>query len=189
MWRGLDRLYTLIHCQSSHKEIWEPRGIELDVMPCLDDLPLHRAEGPSVSTSRTLNLPSKSFLGPSFRAGLRKVTRFTPSYVHHSLVPSPRILAYLVRRGRMPPVGMALTVVEHAPAGAEDRDVLKAPPKVITTPCDPWPRPYCLEDGLRKVLPYHYTYNTYCKERWRGRELLDIFASEFRDRPKEYYVR
>ena len=65
---------------------------------------------------------------------------------------------------------------------------LSPPPDVVTTPCDPWPRPYYLEDGLRKVHPYHYTYNTYCKERWRGRELLDIFATEFRDRPQAYYV-
>ncbi|KAF2264735.1 pseudouridine synthase [Lojkania enalia] len=61
------------------------------------------------------------------------------------------------------------------------------PPAVIVTPCDPWPPPYYLEDGLRKVRPYHYTYNTYCKQRWRDREILDIFASEFRDRPTEYY--
>ncbi|KAI9744015.1 MAG: hypothetical protein M1818_002749 [Claussenomyces sp. TS43310] len=61
------------------------------------------------------------------------------------------------------------------------------PPAVVTTPCDPWPRPYFLENGLRRVAPYHFTYNTYCKERWRGRELLDIFTSEFRDRPPEYY--
>ena len=67
--------------------------------------------------------------------------------------------------------------------------IFDPPPAVVTTPCDPWPRPYYLENGLRRVLPYHYTYNTYCKERWRGRELLDIFATEFRDRPIEYYVR
>jgi hypothetical protein len=48
---------------------------------------------------------------------------------------------------------------------------------------------YYFEDGLRKVPPYHYTYNTYCKERWRERTLLDIFVNEFRDRPEEYYVR
>jgi tRNA pseudouridine synthase 9 len=63
----------------------------------------------------------------------------------------------------------------------------KEPPKVITPPCNPWPPPYYLEDGLRKVTPYHFTYNTFCKERWRGREILDIFSSEFRDRPTEYY--
>ena len=83
---------------------------------------------------------------------------------------------------------MALTVVEHAPFEVTAAGVFKPPPKVVTTPCDPWPRPYYEEDGLRKVAPYHFTYNTYCKERWRGRELLDIFACEFRDRSKEYYV-
>ncbi|KAH6655625.1 RluA family pseudouridine synthase [Truncatella angustata] len=50
-----------------------------------------------------------------------------------------------------------------------------------------WPRPYVIEGGLRRVEPYHYTYNTWCKERWRGRTLLDIFESEFRDRPVTYY--
>ncbi len=70
----------------------------------------------------------------------------------------------------------------------EEKKPFKEPPPVVVTPCDPWPRPYYLEKGLRRVAPYHFTYNTYCKERWRGRELLDIFASEFRDRPLEYYV-
>ncbi|KAK1750794.1 mitochondrial tRNA pseudouridine(32) synthase [Echria macrotheca] len=57
----------------------------------------------------------------------------------------------------------------------------------LITPCDPWPRPYYLEDGLRRVAPYFFTYETWCKERWRGRKLLDVFESEFRDRPLEYY--
>lgn len=48
---------------------------------------------------------------------------------------------------------------------------------------------YYFEDGLRRVVPYHYTYNTFCKERWRGKTLIDIFLEEFRDRPEEYYVR
>lgn len=52
---------------------------------------------------------------------------------------------------------------------------------------DVWPRPYVIEGGLRRVEPYHYTYNTWCKERWRGRTLFEIFESEFRDRPVEYY--
>ena len=67
-------------------------------------------------------------------------------------------------------------------------DDVPPPPPVITTPADRWPRPYFLSDNLRRVEPYHYTYNTYCKERWRGRSLIDIYESEFRDRPKEYYV-
>ncbi|KAI9793884.1 MAG: hypothetical protein M1816_007136 [Peltula sp. TS41687] len=77
--------------------------------------------------------------------------------------------------------------VDEAVSVVPGTKVLQPPPEVVTTPCDPWPRPYYLKDGLRRVLPYHFTYNTYCKERWRGRELLDIFVSEFRDRPAEYY--
>ncbi|KAF2490036.1 pseudouridine synthase [Lophium mytilinum] len=67
-------------------------------------------------------------------------------------------------------------------------DTFEEPPAVVVPDAgDPWPRPYYLENGLRKVRPYHFTYNTYCKARWRDREILDIFASEFRDRPLEYY--
>lgn len=66
---------------------------------------------------------------------------------------------------------------------------LQPPPEVAVTPADRWPRPYVFEDGLRKVEPYHFTYQTNVKERWRGRQLLDIFSSEFRDRPLEYYVK
>ncbi|KZF26559.1 pseudouridine synthase [Xylona heveae TC161] len=85
---------------------------------------------------------------------------------------------------------MAVTVVDNTIGNAEPQQQpapFQEPPPVVTTPCDPWPRPYYLEGGLRRVTPYHFTYNTYCKERWRGREILDVFASEFRDRPKEYY--
>lgn len=60
------------------------------------------------------------------------------------------------------------------------------PSKFLNKPPEPL---YYFEGGLRKIPPYHYTYNTYCKERWRGRTLLDIFVKEFRDRPEEYYVR
>ncbi|PNS18923.1 hypothetical protein CAC42_6018 [Sphaceloma murrayae] len=85
---------------------------------------------------------------------------------------------------------MALTVVEQpSPLQRQNNknDDLPPPPEVAITPCDPWPRPYYLEGGLRRVKPYHYTYNTWCKERWRGRPILEIFEDEFRDRPVEYY--
>lgn len=104
-----------------------------------------------------------------------------------TLAPSPRVLAHLLRRGRIPARDMALTVVEP-PANDNAADSLPAPPAVVTTPCDPWPRPYYLQDGLRRVAPYHFTYNTNVKERWRGRGILEIFRDEFRDRPEEYYV-
>lgn len=104
------------------------------------------------------------------------------------LAPSARVLAYLAKRRFPLPLGMALVTTEKVESAKVEPDNFTPPPVVISTPCDPWPRPYYLENGLRRVLPYHYTYNTYCKERWRGRELLDIFATEFRDRPLEYYV-
>ncbi|EFX02957.1 drap deaminase [Grosmannia clavigera kw1407] len=49
------------------------------------------------------------------------------------------------------------------------------------------PGRFYIEDGLRRVEPYYYTYNTWVKERWRGREVLAVFESEFRDRPLAYY--
>ncbi|KAL8832450.1 MAG: hypothetical protein Q9191_000270 [Dirinaria sp. TL-2023a] len=82
---------------------------------------------------------------------------------------------------------MALTIVEQAESSKTAAEPFVPPPPVLTTPCDPWPRPYYLADGLRKVMPYHYTYNTNCKERWRGRRILDIYATEYRDRKPEYY--
>ena len=54
---------------------------------------------------------------------------------------------------------------------------------------DPWPRPYYFENGLRKVAPYYWSYNTYCKQRWIGRTLYEVYVAEFRDRPPEYYRR
>ena len=101
------------------------------------------------------------------------------------MAPSPRILAYLAQRGGYPSASLALTVAK--PFKYKMKPEAPAP-DVAITPCDPWPRPYYLERGLRRVAPYHYTYNTFCKERWRGRTLYDIFSKEFRDRPKEYYV-
>lgn len=103
--------------------------------------------------------------------------------------PSARITEYLIRRGRIPAASMALATIDPAPS--ETPEILAPPPAVVTTPCDPWPRPYELdaELGLRRVAPYHFTYNTNCKQRWRGREILEIFKDEFRDRPAEYYVR
>lgn len=44
-----------------------------------------------------------------------------------------------------------------------------------------------IEGPLRKVIPYFFTYKTFCKERWRDRKLIDIFVDEFRDRSPEYY--
>jgi tRNA pseudouridine synthase 9 len=84
---------------------------------------------------------------------------------------------------------MALTRIEAQGIKPSTRpNTMEEPPAVLITPCDPWPRPFYFQDGLRRVAPYHFTYNTWCKQRWRGREILEIFADEFRDRPVEYYA-
>ncbi|KAK8209829.1 pseudouridine synthase [Phyllosticta capitalensis] len=73
-------------------------------------------------------------------------------------------------------------------AASPSTEQQQQPPDVAITPCDAeWPRPYVFDNGLRRVKPYYFTYNTNCKERWRKRELLEICADEFRDRPFEYY--
>ncbi|KAL3478659.1 pseudouridine synthase [Aspergillus californicus] len=81
---------------------------------------------------------------------------------------------------------MSLVSVENT-VQATPPDPVKEPSKVAVTPCEGLPTRYFFEGGLRRVYPYHYTYNTHCKERWRNRELVDIFISEFRDREPEYY--
>lgn len=48
---------------------------------------------------------------------------------------------------------------------------------------------WVIDGNLRRVPPYFYTYLTFCKQRWIGRTLLDIFSSEFRDRSEAYYRR
>ena len=43
--------------------------------------------------------------------------------------------------------------------------------------------------GLRRLPPYWYEYTTRAKTRRHGRQILEVFTTEFRDRTKEYYVR
>ncbi|ODN81736.1 hypothetical protein L202_02127 [Cryptococcus amylolentus CBS 6039] len=40
---------------------------------------------------------------------------------------------------------------------------------------------------LRYIKPYWWPYKTYVKERWIGRQLLEVITTEFRDRSMEYY--
>ncbi|MCH0628449.1 RluA family pseudouridine synthase [Kocuria palustris] len=46
---------------------------------------------------------------------------------------------------------------------------------------------YVFDGGLRRVTPYYFTYLTYAKQRWLGRNILDVFTDEFRDRAPEFY--
>ncbi|KAF9882429.1 drap deaminase [Colletotrichum karsti] len=92
---------------------------------------------------------------------------------------------------------MALEKVEAPPpvapvaidsAASEEASAANKLPDVLTTPVgDMWPRPYVFEGNLRRVAPYHFTYHTWAKQRWRGRKLIDVYEEEFRDRTLEYY--
>lgn len=46
---------------------------------------------------------------------------------------------------------------------------------------------YYFEGGLRKVQPYYFDFKTYCKGRWIGKSLFEVFRSEFRAESIEYY--
>ncbi|XP_026163540.1 pseudouridylate synthase RPUSD2 isoform X2 [Mastacembelus armatus] len=46
---------------------------------------------------------------------------------------------------------------------------------------------YYFEGGLRKVHPYYFDFKTYCKGRWVGKSLLEVFKTEFRAESVEYY--
>ncbi|KAJ8399482.1 hypothetical protein AAFF_G00411940 [Aldrovandia affinis] len=48
---------------------------------------------------------------------------------------------------------------------------------------------YYFEGGLRKVYPYYFDYQTYCKGRWIGKSLREVFSSEFRVEPLDFYNR
>ncbi|QPG74686.1 hypothetical protein FOA43_002019 [Brettanomyces nanus] len=46
---------------------------------------------------------------------------------------------------------------------------------------------YIIDGSLRRVEPYYFTYMTHCKERWRNKNILDVFSSEFRLFSRSYY--
>ncbi|RWS04894.1 uncharacterized protein B4U79_04929, partial [Dinothrombium tinctorium] len=46
---------------------------------------------------------------------------------------------------------------------------------------------YYFENGLRKVYPYHFGFQTFCKGRWVGRNIIDVMQKEFRQLPLEQF--
>lgn len=46
---------------------------------------------------------------------------------------------------------------------------------------------YYIQNGLRKVYPYYFTFTTYTKGRWVGETVLDIFSREFRAQSADVY--
>ncbi|KAL3900567.1 MAG: hypothetical protein SGCHY_001248 [Lobulomycetales sp.] len=51
------------------------------------------------------------------------------------------------------------------------------------TPRGSWVR----ENGLCKVEPYYHSYRSNAKGRWVGRNLIDVFQDEFREKDRAYY--
>ncbi|XBW38428.1 hypothetical protein QEN19_004016 [Hanseniaspora menglaensis] len=47
---------------------------------------------------------------------------------------------------------------------------------------------YVLDEKYRAVKPYWFTYKTFCKARWRDRNIVDIFTNEFRARKPQDYI-
>jgi len=52
---------------------------------------------------------------------------------------------------------------------------------------DPAPVSYRIDKGFRFVEPYDFDFKTHVKQRWLGREILEVFAKEFLAYSREYY--
>ncbi|GJP41697.1 hypothetical protein CLOM_g1346 [Closterium sp. NIES-68] len=46
---------------------------------------------------------------------------------------------------------------------------------------------YIVQGGRRYVKPYFFQFVAHVKQRWHGRGIAELFASEFRQRPLQYY--
>ncbi|KAL8056504.1 hypothetical protein ABFX02_04G123300 [Erythranthe guttata] len=60
---------------------------------------------------------------------------------------------------------------------------------VWQTPANPPQRQdYIFRDGIRYVKPYYFEFISHAKNRWAGKTIVDLFADEFKGRPRDYYV-
>ncbi|KAK4410750.1 RNA pseudouridine synthase 7 [Sesamum angolense] len=60
---------------------------------------------------------------------------------------------------------------------------------VWQTPANPPQRQdYIFRDGIRYVRPYYFEFISHAKNRWAGKTIVDLFADEFKGRPRDYYV-
>lgn len=50
------------------------------------------------------------------------------------------------------------------------------------------PAHYFKDKALRYVINYDYCFKTFAKQRWLGRNLLEVFISEFKAFSENYYV-
>jgi hypothetical protein len=47
---------------------------------------------------------------------------------------------------------------------------------------------YELRNGLRFVKPYNHEFVTFCKRRWIGKPLIEVYSSEFKAYSEKYYA-
>ena len=47
---------------------------------------------------------------------------------------------------------------------------------------------YVIEGGKRHVLPYQFVHETFVKQAWIGRTVLNVFTEDFGSGSKEFYV-
>ena len=45
---------------------------------------------------------------------------------------------------------------------------------------------YLIKNGLRCVIPYHFTFETHSKGRWVGKSILEVFEKEFNTSIPQY---
>ncbi|CAF0783331.1 unnamed protein product [Brachionus calyciflorus] len=78
------------------------------------------------------------------------------------------------------PTKSKLELKEERKKALKQRRLLRKENKEVGFPNDILKQTeYYFENGLRKVYPYFFGWNTTAKERWFGRTLLDIYKSEF----------
>ncbi|XP_010482444.1 PREDICTED: RNA pseudouridine synthase 7 isoform X2 [Camelina sativa] len=47
---------------------------------------------------------------------------------------------------------------------------------------------YIFHGGRRHVRPYYFEFISHVNKRWTGKTIVDLFADEFKGRPRDYYV-
>lgn len=79
-----------------------------------------------------------------------------------------------VKRGAVPLLdenGFKIRKVQHEGKNDQDEDT-----------------EYIIDGKFRRTKPYYFTYTTYCKLRWRGKTLAEVFSTEFRLYSESYYM-
>ena len=81
---------------------------------------------------------------------------------------------------------------ESVGVGLQGLDIGSKPGSDTLTSAAAWAAPagtygQGLDPRLRYKPAYWWPYRTFVKERWIGRELLEVISTEFRDRSVEYY--